>query len=48
MSGNLICFVGYAFVLWKFFKERIESESSSTSLEERNGIRGRRELGLMQ
>lgn len=24
--GNLICFVGYAVVLWRFFKKRIESE----------------------
>lgn len=48
VSGNSICLVGYALVLWRFFNERIESESSSTRLEERNGIRGRRDLGLMQ
>lgn len=48
VSGNSICLVGYALVLWKFFKERIESESSSTRLEERKSIRGRRDLGLMQ
>ena len=48
MSGNSICLVGYALVLWRFFKERIESESSSTRLEDRKGIRGRRDLGLMQ
>lgn len=28
VSGNSICLVGYALVLWKFFKDRIESESS--------------------
>lgn len=39
VSGNSICLVGYAFVLWRFFKERIEGESSSTRLEERKGIR---------
>lgn len=48
MSGNWICLVGYALVLWRFFKERIESESPLTRPEERKGIRGRRDLGLMQ
>lgn len=48
VSGNSICLVGYALVLWRFFKERIESESSSTRPEERKGSRGRRDVGLMQ
>ena len=48
MSGNSICLVGYAFVLWGFFKDRIDSESSSARPAKRKGIRGRRDLGLMQ
>lgn len=48
VSGNSICLIGYALVLWRFFKERIESEYSSTRLDERKRIRGRRDLGLMQ
>lgn len=48
VSGNSICLAGYALVLWRFFKDRIESESSSARPAERKGIRGRRELGLMQ
>lgn len=26
MLGNAICFVGYAFALWKFFSRRIPGE----------------------
>lgn len=26
MIGNWVCLVGYALVLWRFFKKRIESE----------------------
>lgn len=48
VSGNSICLAGYALVLWRFFKDRIESESSSARPAERKGIRGRRDLGLMQ
>lgn len=48
VSGNWICLVGYALVLWRFFKERIESESPLTRPEGRKGIRERRDLGLMQ
>lgn len=48
VSGNSICLAGYALVLWRFFKDRIESESSSARPVERKGIRGRRDLGLMQ
>lgn len=47
MSGNSICLAGYALVLWRFFKDRIESESSSARPAERKRIRGRRDLGLM-
>lgn len=48
VSGNSICLVGYALVLRRFFKERIESESSSIRPGERKGVRGRRDVGLMQ
>lgn len=48
VSGNSICLAGYALVLWRFFKDRIESESSSARPAERKGFRGRRDLGLMQ
>ena len=26
MCGNVVCLVGYAVVLWKFFERRIEGE----------------------
>lgn len=48
VSGNSICLAGYALVLWRFFKDRIESEYSSARPAERKGVRGRRDLGLMQ
>lgn len=30
--GNVVCLVGYAVVLWRFFKRRIESTCFSLSL----------------